>query len=91
MLGTQPKDIIFMHRIHDGKERETHPTPIEDTGIQREVKEKTEYCGFINMVQLKLWFTDVELNMLKLHGFSIKTIIGTITAYGSYQVLFEYI
>ncbi len=50
MLGTQPKDINFMHRTHDNKERKTHPTPIEDIGIQREVKEKIEYCGFVNIV-----------------------------------------
>lgn len=79
-------DITYDIVAHHDRDRH-HPTPSCDKGIQRCICDY-EICGFLNMEQLKKWFTDLELNDLKDNGYIIKEIeVAKITAIGEYQVL----
>lgn len=64
-----------------------YPTPYKDNYILR-VPIEEEICGFKNIEQLKNWFNEDEIIMLKEVGFKIKKIeVKKITAYGEKQVL----
>lgn len=80
-------DVIYMSDSHDTDE--DYPAPCQDAGIDREIYESLERCGFESMAQLKSWFSADELKMLKENNFHIVEIPDArITAFGECQVLY---
>lgn len=79
--------IIGQMTCEHGNSLDTHPEPIGDKGIQREMKKK-EICGFINLKQAKAWFTRKELTALGGEGYFLQKVkVKKITAIGEKQLL----
>lgn len=64
-----------------------HPTPINDTGIERYIRD-IEICGFLTREQAIQWFSERDLKELGEAGFELKEVeVAEITAIGEKQVL----
>lgn len=73
----------------DSHDDELHPHPTKDEGIKRYCMEN-EKCGFLNLKQVRIWFTKNELMRLRKNGYHLKRIkINKITAIGKFQILFK--
>jgi hypothetical protein len=77
-----------MAKAHNGNI--THPQPKYDKGIERSIQVAREHCGCETAEDLLRWFKGFIPDLLRA-GFEIVKLTNvTITAYGSYQVLFTF-
>lgn len=63
--------------------------PQHDIGINRNIKEGIEKCGFLNEKQLYRFIHYNDIKMLEKHGFKLKRFYAEVTAIGEQQVLFK--
>lgn len=69
-----------------------YPVPEDDIGIDRN-PDPWELCGFKNVKQLREWFTNEELEILKRNDFIVRKLSlkdVKVTAVGERQLLFRY-
>jgi len=67
-----------------------YPTPEKDIGIERD-PHSYEFCGFKNISQLRAWFTEEEIDILKQENFIVKRSSlkdVEVTEVGERQILF---
>jgi len=83
-------EIPFIKRMikRHNKNREYNPLPCDDIGIERDIEEGSEICGFKDKQQALNWFNKYELKQLAFLGFFLEEIeVTAITAIGQRQIL----
>ncbi len=86
--GCYQEGAMFVNDLEHHTYTDKHTSPSEDEGINRQPNNE-EKCGFLNMEQVKAWFTRAELKRMARNGYDlIEKEVREITAIGENQVLF---